>query len=55
VDMKKNEDAVLVFNTRAEAGPKTDAQIRLQIRTLRAVLLERQQRRAAERYRKGSE
>jgi hypothetical protein len=50
VDKKKAQDAVLVFNTRADAGAKTDAQIRLQIKTLRALLLERQQRRAASRH-----
>jgi hypothetical protein len=52
VDKQKAKDAVLVFDTRMDADGKTDAQIRLQIKTLRAVLLDRQQQRATVKYRK---
>jgi hypothetical protein len=47
VDAKKVKDAALVFRAKMEAGELTDAQLRLKIKTLQAVLLERQQRRAS--------
>ncbi len=47
VDKSKVKESALVFTTRMDATGKTDAQLRLMIRTLRQVILDRQRRRAA--------
>jgi hypothetical protein len=46
---KQAKDAVVVFSARAWADNRTDAEIRLGIKTLRAVVLERQNKRAVAR------
>ncbi len=43
---KQAASAAFVFGVKMDAGPWTDARIRLAIQALRAVLLDRQQRRA---------
>jgi hypothetical protein len=47
---KQAKEAVVRFSARSWAGNRTDADIRLGIKMLRTVLLERQQKRASQRY-----
>jgi hypothetical protein len=42
--------ATLVFTTKADAAKLTDAEVRLAIKSLREVLLDRQRQRAAAKY-----
>ncbi len=50
VQKQRAEDATLIFRTKMDAGSLNDRQVRLCIKALREVLLERQQWRATAKY-----
>ena len=50
MDQQEALKAALIFKVKMEVNDSSDSEIRLRIRTLKAILLERQQVRATKRY-----
>lgn len=46
-ESQKADDAILVLQVKGDFAPRTDRELRLAIKTLRQMILSRQQRRAA--------